>query len=47
MNADQPVAPRAPDLDANVVDNHRDELQVALAPSRKSKLHKVKKLTSH
>jgi SART-1 family. len=44
MNVDQkPIAPRPRDLDTNFVDD--DELQAALARSRKAKLHKAKKLT--
>ena len=43
MDVDQPVAPRVRDLDANFVDD--DELQAALARSRKAKLHKAKKLS--
>ncbi|KAF8149955.1 SART-1 family-domain-containing protein [Crassisporium funariophilum] len=43
MDIDQPVVPRIRDLDANFVDD--DELQAALARSRKAKLHKAKKLT--
>lgn len=43
MDVDQPVVPRVRDLDANFVDD--DELQAALARSRKAKLHKVRKLT--
>ena len=43
MDVDQSVAPRVRDLDANFVDD--DELQTALARSRKAKLHKTKKLS--
>ncbi|PPQ66563.1 hypothetical protein CVT24_007128 [Panaeolus cyanescens] len=43
MDVDQPVVPRVRDLDANFVDD--DELQAALARSRKAKLHKTKKLS--
>ncbi|KAG5642574.1 hypothetical protein DXG03_002525 [Asterophora parasitica] len=44
MEVDQkPNIPRARDLDANFVDD--DDLQAALARSRKAKLHKLKKLT--
>ena len=43
MDVDQPVAPRVRDLDANFVDD--DELQAALARSRKAKLHKARKLS--
>ena len=42
MDLDVPVA-RLRNLDANFVDD--DELQAALARSRKAKLHKTKKLT--
>jgi U4/U6.U5 tri-snRNP-associated protein 1 len=37
------IVPRARNLDANFVDD--DELQAALARSRKAKLHKAKKLS--
>ena len=40
---EKPVLPRARDLDSNFVDD--DELQAALARSRKVKIHKAKKLT--
>jgi len=43
MDVDQPVASLVRDLDANFVDD--DELQAALARSRKAKLHKAKKLS--
>ncbi|KAJ7104143.1 SART-1 family-domain-containing protein [Mycena belliarum] len=44
MDVDQkPVVPRARDLDANFVDD--DDLQAALARSRKAKLHKATKMT--
>lgn len=43
MDVDQPIIPQVRDLDANFVDD--DELQAALARSRKAKLHKAKKLT--
>jgi U4/U6.U5 tri-snRNP-associated protein 1 len=43
MEIDQPAAPRVRDLDANFVDD--DELQAALARSRKTKLHKAWKLS--
>jgi len=44
MDVDQePIVPRVRDLDANFVDD--DELQAALARSRKAKLLKTKKLT--
>lgn len=44
MEVDQkPIVPRARDLDSNFVDD--DELQAALARSRKAKIHKAKKLT--
>jgi len=44
MNIDEkPIVPRPRDLDTNFVDD--DELQAALARSRKAKLHKAKKLT--
>lgn len=39
---DKPIAPRVRDLDANFVDD--DELQAALARSRRAKIHKPKKL---
>lgn len=40
---EKPVAPRPRELDANFVDD--DELQAALARSRRAKLHKLKKLS--
>lgn len=43
MDVDQPVAPRVRDLNANFVDD--DELQAALARSRKAKLYKAQKLS--
>lgn len=43
MDVDQPIVPRVRDLDANFVDD--DELQAALARSRKAKLHKTKKIS--
>ncbi|KAF5382111.1 hypothetical protein D9615_004338 [Tricholomella constricta] len=44
MDVDQkPIIPRARDLNTNFVDD--DDLQAALARSRKAKLHKAKKLT--
>ncbi|KAJ6494840.1 SART-1 family-domain-containing protein [Mycena vitilis] len=44
MDIDQkPIVPRARDLDANFVDD--DDLQAALARSRKAKLHKATKMT--
>lgn len=44
MDVDQkPTIPRARDLDTNFVDD--DDLQAALARSRKAKLHKAKKQT--
>ncbi|KAF4613943.1 hypothetical protein D9613_007570 [Agrocybe pediades] len=43
MDVDQPVAPLERNLDANFVDD--DELQAALARSRKAKLHKAKKIS--
>ncbi|KAJ7475865.1 SART-1 family-domain-containing protein [Mycena latifolia] len=44
MDVDQkPVVPRARDLDTNFVDD--DDLQAALARSRKAKLHKATKMT--
>ncbi|KAJ6576459.1 SART-1 family-domain-containing protein [Mycena vulgaris] len=44
MDVDQkPIVPRARDLDANFVDD--DDLQAALARSRKAKLHKATKMT--
>lgn len=44
MDVDQkPIVPRVRDLDANFVDD--DELQAALARSRRAKLHKAKKVT--
>ncbi|KAF7316824.1 hypothetical protein HMN09_00415500 [Mycena chlorophos] len=44
MEVDQkPIVPRARNLDANFVDD--DELQAALARSRKAKLHKANKMT--
>ncbi|KAJ7170704.1 SART-1 family-domain-containing protein [Mycena crocata] len=44
MDVDQkPILPRARDLDANFVDD--DDLQAALARSRKAKLHKATKMT--
>ncbi|KAG6908342.1 hypothetical protein DXG01_005253 [Tephrocybe rancida] len=44
MDVDQkPIVPRVRDLDTNFVDD--DDLQAALARSRKAKLHKAKKLT--
>ncbi|KAF8896384.1 SART-1 family-domain-containing protein [Infundibulicybe gibba] len=43
MDIEQPIVPRIRDLDSNFVDD--DELQAALARSRKAKLHKAKKLT--
>ncbi|KAJ8579628.1 SART-1 protein, partial [Rhizopogon salebrosus TDB-379] len=39
----KPIVPRPRELDANFVDD--DELQAALARSRRAKLHKVKKLS--
>ncbi|KAH7915621.1 SART-1 family-domain-containing protein [Hygrophoropsis aurantiaca] len=43
MDVDQkPMVPRVRDLDTNFVDD--DELQAALARSRRAKIHKVKKL---
>ncbi|KAJ7707694.1 SART-1 family-domain-containing protein [Mycena rosella] len=44
MDVDQkPIVPRERDLDANFVDD--DDLQAALARSRKAKLHKATKMT--
>jgi U4/U6.U5 tri-snRNP-associated protein 1 len=44
MQVDEKVMiPRSRELDANFVDD--DELQAALARSRKAKLHKAKKLS--
>ncbi|KDR76194.1 hypothetical protein GALMADRAFT_121072 [Galerina marginata CBS 339.88] len=43
MDVDQPIVPLERNLDANFVDD--DELQAALARSRKAKLHKTKKLS--
>lgn len=44
MDVDEkPIVPRTRDLDANFVDD--DDLQAALARSRKAKVLKVKKLT--
>ncbi|KAJ6619769.1 SART-1 family-domain-containing protein [Mycena sp. CBHHK59/15] len=44
MDVDQkPIVPRARDLDANFVDD--DDLQAALARTRKAKLHKATKMT--
>lgn len=44
MDVDEkPIVPRQRDLDANFVDD--DELQAALARSRKAKLRKAKKMT--
>jgi U4/U6.U5 tri-snRNP-associated protein 1 len=44
MDVDQkPIVPRPRDLDANFVDD--DDLQAALARSRKAKLHKAAKVT--
>jgi U4/U6.U5 tri-snRNP-associated protein 1 len=44
MDVDRkPIIPRARDLDTNFVDD--DDLQAALARSRKAKLHKAKKQT--
>lgn len=44
MDVDQkPIVPRVRDLNTNFVDD--DELQAALARSRKAKLHKAKKLS--
>ena len=43
MDVDQQPEPRIRDLDANFVDD--DDLQAALARSRKAKLHKTKKMT--
>jgi U4/U6.U5 tri-snRNP-associated protein 1 len=44
MEVDQkPIVPRPRELDANFVDD--DELQAALARSRRAKLHKLKKLS--
>ncbi|RDB26410.1 U4/U6.U5 tri-snRNP-associated protein 1 [Hypsizygus marmoreus] len=44
MDVDEkPIVPRVRDLDTNFVDD--DELQAALARSRKAKLHRAKKLT--
>ncbi|KAG6813921.1 hypothetical protein H0H92_005770 [Tricholoma furcatifolium] len=40
---EKPIVPRVRDLDTNFVDD--DDLQAALARSRKAKLHKAKKLT--
>ena len=39
----KPITPRVRDLDVNFVDD--DDLQAALARSRKAKLYKAKKLT--
>lgn len=43
MDVDQPVVPQIRNLDANFVDD--DDLQAALARSRKAKLHKARKLS--
>jgi U4/U6.U5 tri-snRNP-associated protein 1 len=43
MDVDQPVVPRVRNLDVNFVDD--DDLQAALARSRKAKLHKARKLS--
>ncbi|PPQ95222.1 hypothetical protein CVT26_014912 [Gymnopilus dilepis] len=43
MDVDKPIVPLERNLDANFVDD--DDLQAALARSRKAKLNKVKKLT--
>ncbi|KAH9481740.1 U4/U6.U5 tri-snRNP-associated protein 1 [Psilocybe cubensis] len=43
MDVDEPAAPMVRNLDANFVDD--DELQAALARSRKAKLHKTKKIS--
>ncbi|KAF8071950.1 SART-1 family-domain-containing protein [Lyophyllum atratum] len=44
MDVDQkPIVPRVRDLDTNFIDD--DDLQAALARSRRAKLHKAKKLT--
>jgi len=43
MDVDQPVVSLERNLDANFVDD--DELQAALARSRKAKLHKAKKVS--
>ena len=44
MDVDQkPVAPRPRDLNTNFVDD--DDLQAALARSRKAKIHKAQKLS--
>lgn len=44
MEVDQmPIVPRPRELDANFVDD--DELQAALARSRRAKLHKPKKVS--
>jgi hypothetical protein len=40
---EKPIVPRARDLDTNFVDD--DELQAALARSRRAKIHKQKKLS--
>jgi U4/U6.U5 tri-snRNP-associated protein 1 len=40
---EKPIAPRARDLDTNFVDD--DELQAALARSRRAKIHKQKKVS--
>jgi U4/U6.U5 tri-snRNP-associated protein 1 len=40
---EKPIVPRVRDLDTNFVDD--DDLQAALARSRRAKLHKTKKLT--
>jgi U4/U6.U5 tri-snRNP-associated protein 1 len=44
MDVDQkPIVPRVRDLDTNFIDD--DDLQAALARSRRAKLHKAKKHT--
>ncbi|PPQ85384.1 hypothetical protein CVT25_006415 [Psilocybe cyanescens] len=43
MDVDEPIVPMVRNLDANFVDD--DELQAALARSRKAKLHKTKKIS--
>jgi U4/U6.U5 tri-snRNP-associated protein 1 len=40
---EKPIVPRPRDLDTNFVDD--DELQAALARSRKAKIHKQKKVS--
>jgi U4/U6.U5 tri-snRNP-associated protein 1 len=40
---EKPIVPRARDLDTNFVDD--DELQAALARSRRAKIHKQKKVS--